>query len=265
MVDEVSVASRVRDAATTLALDTRDCAAWTASDRAAALACVRAAEAALAQARAHLLVAARGTGELERPGDRSFEGALGRSTRAGVVEAGRLVRQADALTSMPAVAAGVRDLLVPLTHLDTLAKVAAAATPEVAAQLRSPAAQERVVVMAQNLSAPDFAKSLAQYVAAQDPAAVEVAFEAQRRERYLSLSIQSHGAFLKGRLDVIAAETLRIALDLMDQHPDHDRTAGQASADALTLLAEHACAGTTSHDAGKRAISGAGRSRHRDR
>ena len=123
------MASRVRDAATTLALDTRTCAAWSASDRATALACVRAAEAALAQARAHLLVAARDTGELERPGDRSFEGALGRSTRAGVVEAGRLVRQADTLTSMPAVAAAVRDLLVPLTHLDTLAKVAASRDP----------------------------------------------------------------------------------------------------------------------------------------
>lgn len=123
---------------------------------------MRAAEAALAQARAHLLVAARSTGELERPGDRSFENALARTTRAGSLEATRQVRQADALVSMPSVAAGVRDGLVPLGHLDTLARVAATAAPEVAAQLRTPATQDRVVQMARSLSAPDFAKSLAQ-------------------------------------------------------------------------------------------------------
>ena len=116
-------------------------------------------------------------------------------------------------------------------------------------------------MMAQNLSAPDFATSLAQYVATKDPAAVEVAFEAQRRERYLNISIQSHGAFLKGRLDVLAAETLRIALDLMDQHPGPDRTPSQARADALTLLAEHACTGTT----GTGTSTDAGHARHQRR
>ncbi|WP_028050995.1 HNH endonuclease signature motif containing protein [Cellulomonas sp. URHD0024] len=242
----VDVAAQVRDAAAALARDARTCASWSASRRSAALVCVRSAEAALAEARAHLLVAVRDSGDLEQPGDRSFENALGRTTRTGTHEATRQVRQADALVSMPSVAAGVRDGLVPLGHLDTLARVAATAAPEVAAALRAPGAQDRVVQLAQSLSAPDFAKSLAQYVASQDPAALEVAFEAQRRERFLTLSTQPHGVFIKGRLDTTAAQSLRTALDLMDQHADDHRTASQASADALTLLAERTCAGTTS-------------------
>ncbi len=66
------------------------------------------------------------------------------------------------------------------------------------------------------------------------------------RERFFSMSVQSHGVFLKGRLDPVAAESLRVALDAMGQHPDQTRTPGQACADALVMLAERVCAGTTS-------------------
>ena len=127
---------------------------------------------------------------------------------------------------------------MPLGHLDELARVAAAATPEVAAVLRTPQAQEQVVGMARVASRPDFARALARWVAAQDPGALEAEHEAQRRERFFSMSAQPGGVFLKGRLDRVAGESLRVALDAMGQYGDETRSPGQASADALTMLAE---------------------------
>ncbi|WP_421740851.1 hypothetical protein [Cellulomonas sp.] len=242
-VPVVEVAARVRDATSSLAVVARQARAWTGADRASVLAVVRASEAALAEARAHLLVADRDAGDSLRPGDRSFEAAQARSMRSGLGEASRVVRQADALVSMGTVAAGVRAGSVPLGHLDELARVAAAATPEVAAVLRTVEAQEQVVGMARVASRPDFARALARWVAAQDPGALEAEHETQRRERFFSLSVQPQGVFLKGRLDHLAGESLRVALDAMGQYGDETRSPGQASADALAMLAEHACAG----------------------
>ncbi|NUU16275.1 DUF222 domain-containing protein, partial [Cellulomonas humilata] len=77
----------------------------------------------------------------------------------------------------------------------------------------------------------------------QDPGALEAEHEVQRRERFFSLSAQPGGVFLKGRLDRVAGETLRVALDAMGQYGDQTRSPGQAAADALAMLAEGACAG----------------------
>ncbi len=239
----VEVAARVRDATSTLAAVARSSSAWTAADRTSVLVAVRAAQAALAEAQGFVLVADRDAGDSLRPGDRSFEAAQARVTRSGLGEAARVVRQADALVSMGRVAAGVREGSVPLGHLDELARVAAAATPEVAAVLRTPQAQEQVVGMASRASRPDFARALARWVAAQDPGALEAEHETQRRERFFSLSVQPQGVFLKGRLDRLAGETLRVALDAMGQYGDETRSPGHAAADALVMLAEHACAG----------------------
>ena len=236
--------------ASDVAADARSCAGWSSTSRVAALASLDTVAAALAEARAHLLVADREEGSSALPGDRSYAATRARVTRAGVGEASREVRQADALVSMPAVAAGVRDLSVPLPHLDVLARVAAGASPEVASVLRSAAVQAEVVALARTASVPDFTKALARFVAAKDPASFETTHQDCYRERFFSMSVQSHGVFLKGRLDPVAAESMRVALDAMGQHPDQTRTPGQACADALVMLAERVCAGTTStrHD-----------------
>ncbi|WP_421740268.1 DUF222 domain-containing protein [Cellulomonas sp.] len=239
-----AMAARVRDATASLAAVARDARGWTGSDRASVLALLRVSEAALAEARAHLLVAGRDAGDSVRPGDRSFETAHARVTRSGLGEAARVVRQADVLVSMGTVAAGVRDGAVPLGHLDELARVAAGASPEMAAALRTTEAQKVVVEMARSASRPDFARTLARWVAAQDPAGLQATHDAQHRERFFIVSAQSDGVFLKGRLDRVAGETLRVALDAMGQYGDDTRSPGQASADALTMLAELACAGS---------------------
>ena len=101
-----------------------------------------------------------------------------------------------------------------------------------------------MVRLARAHSAPDFARALARFVAAQDPAGLEAAHQDQYRERFFSVSAQPHGVFLKGRLDVVAGQSLLVALDAMGQRPDESRTPGQASADALVMLAERVCAGT---------------------
>lgn len=235
-----------------------ECSQWSAQERAAALSALDLVVAALARARAGLLVAEREAGTSQRPGDRSFEAARARMARTGTAEAAREVRQADALVSMPTVAAAVGDGRVPLGHLDTLARVAATAAPEVAQLFRSAQMQATVVQMAVAQSAPDFARSLAQLAAARAPQALEDSHEAIRRERSLVLSHQVRGTYLKGFLDRVAGEALQVALDSTGQRPDATRSPEQARADALVALARRACAGLRSGPSGGDQCGGAG-------
>ena len=179
---------RLRADAAALVEDASAASDWSGRERGAALASLDLVVAALARARAHLLVAERDAGTSQRPGDRTFEAARARLSRSSTGEASRQVRQADALVSMPTVATAVTDGRMPLGHLDTLARVAATASPQVASVLRSADAQATVVQMAVSQSEPDFARSLARFAAAKDPAALESAHQDARRERYLTLS-----------------------------------------------------------------------------
>ncbi|NUU19342.1 DUF222 domain-containing protein [Cellulomonas humilata] len=246
--------AHLRASASALVERVAECADWSGSERSAALTSLDLVAAQLSRARARLLVAERDAGTSQRPGDRSFEAARARLTRTGTAEATREVRQADALVSMPAVADAVGDGRVPLGHLDVLARVAATASPEVAQVLRSADMQATVVQLASAQSAPDFARSLAQLAAAQDPQALEDSHEAARRERSLVLSHQARGTYLKGFLDRVAGEALQAALDSTGQAPDETRSPAQANADALVALARRACAGL---EAGPAAAGGA--------
>ncbi|WP_421735529.1 DUF222 domain-containing protein [Cellulomonas sp.] len=234
---------RLRADAAALVEDASAASDWSGRERGAALASLDLVVAALARARAHLLVAERDAGTSQRPGDRTFEAARARLSRSSTGEASRQVRQADALVSMPTVATAVTDGRMPLGHLDTLARVAATASPQVASVLRSADAQATVVQMAVSQSEPDFARSLARFAAASDPAALESAHRDARRERYLTLSHQPRGTYLKGFLDRVSAEALQTALDSTAQIPDENRSPDQARADALIVLAGRACAG----------------------
>lgn len=247
--DAVSRLARLRQSAAQLADQVAACGEWSGRERAEALSSLDLLVAALTRVRADLLVAERNAGTSQRPGDRSFEAARARIARTGTAEATREVRQADALVSMPTVAAAVGDGRVPLGHLDTLARVAATAAPEVAQLFRSAEMQATVVQMAVAQSAPDFARSLAQLAAAHDPQALEDTHEAVRRERSLVLSHQARGTYLKGFLDRVAGEALQVALDSTGQVPDGTRSPEQARADALVALARRACAGLAGGEA----------------
>ncbi len=210
---------RLRADAAALVADATAAGAWSGPERSTALISLDLVLASLARARAHLLVAERDAGTSQRPGDRSFEAARARLSRSSSREATRQVQQADALVSMPAVADAVADGRMPLGHLDTLARVAATASPQVASVLRSADVQATVVRMAAGQSEPDFGKTLARFVAAKDPAALEAAHQDARRERFLTLSHQSRGTYLKGFLDRVSAEALQTALDSTGQIP----------------------------------------------
>jgi hypothetical protein len=233
----------LRAAASSLLEGVAECAQWSGGERGSTLSALDLVAAQLARVRARLLVAERDAGTSQRAGDRSFEAARARHTRSSAADATREVRQADALVSMPMVAAAVGDGRVRLGHLDTLARVAATATPEVAQALRSEDMQVAVVRMAATQSAPDFARSLAQLAAARDPQSLDDSHDAVRRERSLVLSHQARGTYLKGFLDRVAGEALQAALDSTGQVPDETRSPAQASADALVAMARRACAG----------------------
>ncbi len=216
---------------------------WSGRDRGRALRALDRLTGALATVRAGLLVAERAAQTSVRPGDRDFESARARTTRTGLGEARREVQQADALVALPAVARAVRDGEVPLPHVDALARASAHAGDRARAALASPEVQERLVGLARRQTVKEFTASVARVVAEHEPEAVERSVAAQRRARFFVMSHQPEGTFLRGRLDHLAAESLRVAIAAVGMAPDEERDKPQADADALVALAERATTG----------------------
>lgn len=233
------------------------CDGWSGTQRGGALRRLDRVAGALATVRSGLVVAEQRAQGSVGPGDRDFVATRARMTRTGLGEARREVRQAETLTALPAVADAVGAGRVPLPHLDALARVAATAGERAGAELARPETQERLVRMAERQSAREFGASAARLVASFDPVALERTVEAQRRERFLILSRQPEGTFLKGRLDHMAAAVLRTAIDSVGQAPDDERTKAQADADALVALAERAMSGTAGIRARRTSEAGA--------
>ncbi|MCB2176824.1 MAG: HNH endonuclease, partial [Actinomycetales bacterium] len=216
---------------------------WSGRDRGRALRALDRLAGALATVRAELLVAERAARTSVRPGDRDFESARARATRTGLGEARREVRQAEALVALPAVAQAVRDGVVPLPHVDALARASVHAGDEARAALASAEVQDRLVGLARHQTVKEFTASVARIVAEHEPDAVERSAAAQRRARFFVMSHQPEGTFLRGRLDHLAAESLRVAIAAVGMAPDKERDKPQADADALVALAERATAG----------------------
>jgi hypothetical protein len=103
--------------------------------------------------------------------------------------------------------------------------------------------QERLVRMAEQQSVREFTTATARLVASFDPQGLEESAQAQRRERFLTLSHRPEGVFVRGRFDHVAAHVLRTALAAVGTAPDETRTKEQADADALIALAERAMTG----------------------
>lgn len=220
-----------------------DVDAWTGPERIAAIRDLDRAAALVTALRGRLLLAEKRAETSVRPGDRDFEAARARLTRTGLGEARREVRQAEAMAAMPAVAQAVRDGRMPLAHLDALARATSGASAPAAARLDSPEVQRELVALAGRQPLREFAASAARLVAEADPASLEQGAAAQHRARFLVLSHQPNGTFLRGRLDRLAGEALRVALAATGQAPDEERTKQQADADALVALAERALTG----------------------
>ncbi len=218
--------------------------AWTDGERAGALHRLDRVAGCLATLRAAVVVAAQRAPGTVGPGDRDFVASRARLARTGLGEARREVRQAETLVALPAVADGVSAGRVPLPHLDALARVTENAGAGVAAELGRPETQERLVRMAERQTVREFTVAAARLVASFDPAELERSAAAQRRERFFVMSRRPEGTFLRGRLDHLSAESLRVALAAVGQAPDDERTKPQADADALVALAERATAGT---------------------
>lgn len=219
------------------------CETWTSGQRGGALRRLDRLAGMLATARATLVVAEQRDPDAVGPGDRDFTAARARATRTGLGEARREVRQAETLAALPGVADAVGAGRVPLPHLDVLARVAASAGERAVTELGRPETQERLVRMAERQSAREFGAAAARLVASFDPAGLERSAATQRRERFFVMSRQPEGTFLKGRLDHVSAEALRVAIAAVGHAPDDERTKAQADADALVALAERATAG----------------------
>lgn len=245
------------EVATSLGAEVGGCDTWAGAHRRRALARLDEVAGVLATVRAGLLVAERRAQASVGVGDRDFVAARARATRTGLGEARREVRQAETLTAMPTVADAVGAGRVPLAHLDVLGRVAEGAGERASTELGKTETQERLVRMAERSSLREFTAAATRLVASFDPAGLEEAAAAQRRERFFVMSRQPEGTFLKGRLDHLSAETLRTAIAAVGIAPDDDRTKPQADADALVALAERATSGMAGVRARRTSASGA--------
>lgn len=218
------------------------CGGWAGGQRAGALRRLDRVAGALAAVRGALLMAEQRAAQTSA-GDRDYIATRARVARTGLGEARREVRQAEALDALPAVADAVRGGDMPVAHLDALARTAAGASDRAREALSRPDVQQTLVRWAGHQSLKEFAGSAARLVASFDPDALDRSAEAQYAARYLHLTHGQDGTFLKGRLDRVAGETLRVALASVQQAPDDQRTKAQADADALVAVAERALAG----------------------
>lgn len=247
LVEQAAAIGRVTDG----------CGTWSRGQRTGALRRLDQVAGMLAKARAHLVVAEENAPGAVGAGDRDFVATRARSSRTGLGEARREVRQAHALSTMPAVADAVGTGDVPLAHVDALARIAEQAGERARQQLTRPETQDALVQMARRQSVREFSNAAARMVAAFDPAALERSADAQRRERFFVMSRQPEGTFLKGRLDNLSAEVLRTAIAAVGLAPDEERTKAQADADALIAVAERSVAGTAGIRPRKTAADGA--------
>lgn len=218
------------------------CDDWSDEHREAALVGFDRLAGALAAARGKVLVAHQ-RAFAAGSGDRDLAAARARTTRNGLGEARREVRQAQTLDALPAVADAVTGGTMPIAHLDALARAAAGASEHAAAALARPDVQQTLVRWSSRQSLKEFTASAARLVASFDPAVLDRSAEAQHRERQLHLSHGPDGTRLTARLDRLAGEALRVALAGMGQAPGDDRTKAQADADALVMLVERAISG----------------------
>ena len=233
----------LREAARRAADEARGGAHWAGPRRTAALRTLDHVAGLLATARGALLLAERDAGTSVGVGDRDFASARARATRSGLGQAYREVRQAQVLADLPAVAAAVAEGDVPVGHVDALARAVTHAGEAAVAVLSSPAGQAELVDLGSRLPEREFATKVAQLVAAHDPAAVQADFDRQHAARFFTMTPTSDGVLLKGRLDRINGERLRVAIDATGVAPDEHRDALQARADALVAVAERSLAG----------------------
>lgn len=147
------------------------------------------------------------------------------------------VRQSEALTAMPRVAAAVDAGALPVAHLDVVARLLDRSSVAVESALTSAEGQATVVRLGESTDVRRFSRDLSSWVAALDPAQLERDHQSQRTARFLHVSDAADGTYLKGRLDRVSGEIVRRALDRMGEAPDDERTSEQARADALTAMA----------------------------
>lgn len=233
----------LREAAHRAASAARTSSQWSAPARTAALSLMDTLAGVLATARGSLLLAERDAGTSKGVGDKDFVAARARITRAGLGAVHREVRQAQTLADLPTVATAVAGGRVPVGHVDALARVVAAAGPEASSMLSSPEGQAELVDWGSRLPEREFATRVAQLVATHDPESVQASFDAQHAARYFTWSATADGVLLKGRLDRVAGERLRVALDATGIGPDEHRDPLQARADALVAVAERSLSG----------------------
>ena len=184
----------------------------------------------LTAVRSSLLIVERDAGTWRGHGDPNFAAWVGRKSRLGKRGGSTQVRQATQLDTVPKIRDAVTDGRLPLEHAAIIAKVAATGTPAQRQAATSAAGQKMLLEMATGQDAATFALSTDRFAANIDPDALNRDHEAQYQARYFSLTHTSTGTHLKGFLDTMAGNKLRLALEAAT--PAHPRMTPASTANA---------------------------------
>lgn len=227
-------------AAARLLLDvSADAGQWDAATRAAVLAWIEQNRGVLAVVESRVLAAERDAGTWALKGDRNFAAFLGRTSHQGPGAGHATVGRAATLEAMPIVADALLDGPVTARHVQEITR-AGAGSPKLAAELATPAGQQRLVELARRLDGARFGTALKQMSASLDPASRQREHEEQRRNRSLHITHAAGGTQFSGRLDSVAGHEFVKAIDALSPRPakDDDRTTAQRRADALMAMVQ---------------------------
>jgi hypothetical protein len=166
-------ATRVREELSALGTLAGAGAGWSAAERQAVWSALDRLSGTLTAAKAAWLAADRDAGTVAALGDGSVAAAIDRRSGCGMRAAHEQVRQSEALTAMPRVAAAVDAGALPVAHLDVVARLLDRSSVAVESALTSAEGQATVVRLGESTDVRRFSRDLSSWVAALDPAQLE--------------------------------------------------------------------------------------------
>lgn len=225
---------------------------WNAGTRHGVLADLDRTIATLETVRGGVLVAEEAADTWRGSGDPSLAAWRARTGRSGKRAAATQVRRAEGLAAAPQAAAAVIGGQIALEHASVIARLASTGSEVQRAVVTSDEGQRALLDMARRQDADTFATAAARFVAERDPQGLERDHDTQRAGRFLHLASTPSGTVVKGKLDNIAGQRLRLALEAVTPRPgaDDDRDAGQRAADGLDTIARTILADTETRPGG---------------
>lgn len=195
---------------------------------------------ALSSRQAKLLVKDKALYELIgiKDGLRSFADFRGQQSGKGARVAVQELEVAQTLIETPSAQRAVDAGEITFDHVEVLSKAVSRISRRGDDTLTA-AEEAELVEMGKGCTADEYTRVASRYLNGRNPLGHDASQSQIRRKRYFQVAYTPVGAHIRGFIDPVAAQTLRLALEAATPTPatDDDRSYEQRSADALEAVA----------------------------